>query len=147
MGLSRFQYNIVLIVEIHLQINKFINFQIGTMNIEGLRQYCLSKNFASESFPFDKTTLVFKVSDKMFALVDLNDNPPCVNLKCEPARAIELREKYPCVTPGYHMNKKHWNTVVLDNTVSDACVCQWIDDSYHLVVDSLPKKQSPLRNR
>lgn len=111
------------------------------MNIEELRQYCLSKKSVSESFPFDKTTLVFKVSDKMFALADLNDNPPCVNLKCEPSQAIELREKYPCVTPGYHMNKKHWNTVILDDSVSDSLVCRWIDDSYKLVVDSLPKRK------
>lgn len=80
------------------------------MNIEELREYCISKKDVTESFPFDETTLVFKVRGKMFALTDL-EGELSINLKCDPDLAIELREKYPAVQPGYHMNKKHWNTI------------------------------------
>lgn len=110
------------------------------MNIEDLRNYCLSKPGTEECFPFDETTLVFKVGGKMFALTDLHDHPPCVNLKCDSTLIEELRARYACVTPGYHMNKNHWNTVIIDGSVSDAQVCRWIDDSYNLVLQSLPKK-------
>jgi predicted DNA-binding protein (MmcQ/YjbR family) len=102
------------------------------MDIVSLRDYCISRKGATESFPFGDDTLVFKVNNKIFALVNL-DGELSINLKCDPAFAIELREKYPSVTPGYHMNKKHWNTVNLDGTVPDKEVCSWIDHSYNLL--------------
>jgi predicted DNA-binding protein (MmcQ/YjbR family) len=108
------------------------------MNIEDFREYCLSKNGVSESFPFDETTLVFKVMDKMFALTDTEDDFS-INLKCEPEKAIELRERYPAVKPGYHMSKKHWNTVIIDGSVDDEILYKWIDDSYNLIVSKLTK--------
>ena len=110
------------------------------MNIEELRAYCIAKPGVTEDFPFDETTLVFKVMDKLFALTDLEGNLS-VNLKCTPEKAIELRELHSCVLPGYHMNKKHWNTVLVDGTVSDQQVREWIDHSYELVVEKLSKKQ------
>jgi predicted DNA-binding protein (MmcQ/YjbR family) len=110
-----------------------------TMNIEELREYCLSKKGATEHFPFDETTLVFKVMGKMFALTDL-EGPLSLNLKCDPEKAIDLREKYPSVQPGYHMNKKHWNSVSIDGSVDDKLICQWIDHSYKLIVKSLSNK-------
>ena len=102
------------------------------MNIETLREYCISKRGADESFPFGEDTLVFKVAGKIFALVNL-DGDLSINLKCDPAIAIELRERYSSVTPGYHMNKKHWNTVMLDGSVPDKEICSWIDHSYDLI--------------
>lgn len=110
------------------------------MNIEELREYCLSKKGVTERFPFDDVTLVFKVADKMFALTSLNRDLS-VNLKCDPEKVIELREEFSAVLPGYHMNKKHWNTVMIDGTVSDKQICEWIDHSYELVVKSLTKAQ------
>ncbi|MBE9480273.1 MAG: MmcQ/YjbR family DNA-binding protein [Bacteroidetes bacterium] len=110
------------------------------MNIEDIREYCLCKKGVTESLPFDEDTLVFKVLDKMFALASL-EGDLSINLKCNPEKAIELREQYPAVQPGYHMNKKHWNTVMIDRSVSDKLVKQWIDDSYKLVVSKLTKKQ------
>ncbi|MFU8843816.1 MAG: MmcQ/YjbR family DNA-binding protein [Bacteroidales bacterium] len=89
------------------------------MNIESLRNYCLSKNGVTESFPFDKSTLVFKVMGKMFALTDLEDEILTVNLKCNPENAIRLREEFPAIQPGYHMNKKHWNTIFIDGSIPD----------------------------
>ncbi len=109
------------------------------MNIEEIREYCISKKGVTESFPFDETTLVFKVMAKMFALTDLVDDLS-LNLKCDPARAIELREQYPAILPGYHMNKNHWNTVMVDGSLSKAFICQLIDHSYDLIVDKLPRK-------
>ena len=102
------------------------------MNIEELREYCLSLPGAGEDFPFDETTLAFKVKDKIFALTDL-EPPLSVNLKCDPELAIELREHYPAVVPGYHMNKKHWNTVNIDGSVNDDLLKEWILMSYNLV--------------
>lgn len=102
------------------------------MNIEELREFCLSLPEASEDFPFDETTLVFKVKGKMFALTDLV-GPLSVNVKCDPELALELREQYHAVKPGYHMNKKHWNTVEIDGSVSDALLREWITMSYTLV--------------
>ena len=102
------------------------------MNIEILREYCISKADVTEGFPFGEDTLVFKVNSKIFALVNL-DGDLSLNLKCDPAFAIELREKYSSVLPGYHMNKKHWNTVLLDGSIPDAEVFSWIDHSYNLV--------------
>jgi predicted DNA-binding protein (MmcQ/YjbR family) len=109
------------------------------LNIEAFRSYCLSKKGVTEEFPFDADTLVFKVMGKMFALTDL-DSFESVNLKCDPEKAVQLREEFSSVLPGYHMNKKHWNTVLMDSDVTDRLVKEWIDDSYLLVVDSLPKK-------
>ena len=116
------------------------------MNIEAFREYCLDKKGVTEEFPFDESTLVFKVLGKMFALTDLKGEFS-INLKCDPEKAIELREKYSAVQPGYHMSKKHWNTVRDDGSVTDELLCNWIDDSYNLVVDKLPKsKKAELLN-
>jgi len=97
-----------------------------------LREYCMAKKGVTESFPFGDDTLVFKAGSKIFALVNL-DGELSINLKCDPAFAIELRERYSSVTPGYHMNKKHWNTVFLDGSISDKEVFSWIDHSYNLI--------------
>ena len=102
------------------------------MNIEILHDYCISKADVTEGFPFGEDTLVFKVKGKIFALANL-DGDLSINLKCDPAYAIELREKYSSVSPGYHMNKKHWNTDLLDGSVSDQEVFSWIEHSYNLV--------------
>lgn len=110
------------------------------MNIEELRTWCISKKGVSEDFPFDETTLVFKVMGKMFALTDL-EGDLTINLKCDPEKAIELRELYSCVLPGYHMSKKHWNTILVDGSVPDQLIRQWIDHSYALVVEKLTKRQ------
>jgi predicted DNA-binding protein (MmcQ/YjbR family) len=110
------------------------------MNIEEIREYCLAKAGVTEGFPFDEETLVFKVGGKMFLLTGL-DRPDRINIKCDPERAVERRERYPdAVFPGYHMNKKHWNTVLIDGEVSDDELRWWIDESYDLVKASLPKK-------
>lgn len=111
------------------------------MNIEELRTYCLSKKGVTEGLPFGESTLVFKVMDKIFALASIESKPLSFNLKCDPAKAEELREQYDCVRPGYHMNKKHWNTVLADGSVSRRLLEEWIDHSYALVAGSLPKKQ------
>jgi predicted DNA-binding protein (MmcQ/YjbR family) len=103
------------------------------MDIVTLRDYCISKKEATESFPFGEDTLVFKVHGKIFALVNL-DGDLSINLKCDPLFALELRERYSSVTPGYHMNKKHWNTVYIDGTIPDKEVCAWIDHSYDLIL-------------
>lgn len=109
------------------------------MNIEEFRDYCLAKKLVSEEFPFDHHTLVFKVAGKMFALTDV-DYFESVNLKCEPEKAVELRERYFEVAPGYHMNKKHWNTVSMQGDLPDHLIKEWIDHSYALVVQGLSKK-------
>ncbi len=108
------------------------------MNIEELREYCISNKGATEGFPFDEVTLVFKVGGKMFALTNL-DGEPTVNLKCSPEKAIELREQYSSIVPGYHMSKTHWNTVYLNGSITDNFLKELIDLSYQLVFDSLPK--------
>ena len=108
------------------------------MNIEIFRDYCLAKPGVTEGFPFDETTLVFKVMEKMFTLANL-DGDLSVNLKCDPEKAIGLREEYPAITPGYHMNKIHWNTINIDGSVPDSLIFQLTDHSYELVVDSLTK--------
>ncbi len=109
------------------------------MNIESLREYCLSKNGVTEELPFGPTTLVFKVGNKLFALCGL-DEFDGINLKCDPEKTIELREEYPEVKPGYHMNKTHWNTVSTLGNLTDKFICELIDHSYDLVFKSLPKK-------
>jgi predicted DNA-binding protein (MmcQ/YjbR family) len=108
------------------------------LNIESFRSYCLLKKGVNEEFPFGEQTLVFKVMGKMFALTDV-EQFESVNLKCDPELAAQLREEFPAVLPGYHMNKKHWNTVLMDGSVSDKHLKAWIDDSYNLVVTSLTK--------
>jgi predicted DNA-binding protein (MmcQ/YjbR family) len=109
------------------------------MFLDDVRNHCLRKIGVTEGFPFDQKTLVFKVFGKMFALMDV-DVFDSLNLKCEPEKALELRESFQGVQPGYHMNKKHWNTVFLNDDVSDMLVIELIDHSYDLVYASLPKK-------
>ena len=111
------------------------------MNVEEFRTYCLDKKYVTESFPFDEETLVFKVANKMFALLSLEKIPPSANLKCDPEHAIELRDCFPEIIPGYHMNKKHWNTIILNGTVPPNRFFEWIDDSYLLVVAGLKKSE------
>lgn len=109
------------------------------MYIDELREYCISKPFVEETFPFDEDTLVFKVAGKMFALVSLS-SPDSVNLKCDPDYAVELRERYDAVKPGYHMSKKHWNTVSLREGLEEELIRNLIDHSYQQVVAGLPRK-------
>lgn len=109
------------------------------MNLEALRDYCLRKaGRVTEEFPFGEEVLVFKLGGRIFLLARLDEHPSAINLKCDPARALELRERHPAVRPGYHMNKKHWNTVVLDGSLRADEVCAMIDHSYELVARSLP---------
>jgi len=111
------------------------------MDIEEFRSYCLSKKGATESFPFDEQTLVFKVMGKMFALSGLEHIPAQVNLKCDPERSIELREEYDgLIYSGYHMNGLHWNTIEIENKVPKTLLLELIDHSYELVVNGLTKK-------
>lgn len=114
------------------------------MNIEDLRTYCLRKKGVTESLPFDEKTLVFKVLDKVFALTNLERLPFSVNLKCDPDRSIDLREMHTEITPGYHMNKKHWNTVVFDSGINQELLIDLIDHSYDLVVHKMTKKEKSL---
>jgi predicted DNA-binding protein (MmcQ/YjbR family) len=106
------------------------------MNIETLRKYCISKKNVIECFPFGDDTLVFKTKDKIFALVNL-DGELSINLKCDPEFALELRERYSSVTPGYHMNKKHWNTVIIDGSIPDKEIFSWIDHSYGIITGKM----------
>ncbi|MCB9080384.1 MAG: MmcQ/YjbR family DNA-binding protein [Lewinellaceae bacterium] len=110
------------------------------MDIESLRQYCLAKKGVEETFPFDEVTLVFKVMGKIFAITGLDSAVFTVNLKCDPDRAILLREEYPEIQPGWHMNKAHWNTVDFEGSLSDRFLLELVDHSYDLIVASLPKK-------
>lgn len=103
------------------------------MNIEELRTYALSKADVEECFPFGESTLVFKVKGKIFLLVSLYSQPLQFNAKCDPEKAVEWREQYDCVQPGYHMNKKHWNTVSIDGSIPNRLLTEMIDDSYSLV--------------
>ncbi|WP_375581090.1 MmcQ/YjbR family DNA-binding protein [Marivirga tractuosa] len=109
------------------------------MNIEEFRSFCINKYGVTEELPFDESTLVFKVMGKMFALIDI-DLFESVNVKCDPEEAIKLREKYDAVKPGYHMNKKHWNTIEFNGNMSDKEIFHWVNHSYDLVVSKLPKK-------
>lgn len=111
------------------------------MNIETVREYCLSKNGAEEDYPFDEETLVFKVRGKMFALIPLEKIPLQINLKCDPEKAIELREQYEDVLPGWHMSKKHWNTIILEGNIRWNDLKDWIDHSYDEVVKGLKKAE------
>ena len=104
------------------------------MNIETIREYILQKPDVTEGFPFGEDTLVFKVKEKIFFLSGLDSSPIQFNVKCDPDKAIQLREEYPdCVLPGYHMNKKHWNTIIVDGTLSKKQLKEMIDHSYQLV--------------
>jgi len=109
------------------------------MNLESYRVYCLAKKGVTEHFPFDQKTLVFKVCDKMFALADVDDFTG-VNLKANPEYAIELRESYAGIQPGWHMSKTHWNTVSVNSDVPDSLFFSLIDHSYQCIIDSLSKK-------
>lgn len=110
------------------------------MNIEDIRDYCLSKKGATESFPFDEDTLVFKAGGKMFLLMSISSNPVDISVKCQPERAVELRETYSSIYPAFHMNKTHWNSVRCDNSIPRKLILEIIDNSYTLIVNSLPKK-------
>ncbi|MBS1881031.1 MAG: MmcQ/YjbR family DNA-binding protein [Actinobacteria bacterium] len=109
------------------------------MTAEELRERCLGQNGAEETFPFGPQTSVFKVEGKMFALSQLGAESLRVSLKCEPRLAESLRAAHPAVTPGYHLNKRHWNTVILDGSLADQVVVDMIEDSYDLIVSKLPK--------
>ncbi len=109
------------------------------MDIETLREHCISKKGVSESFPFDQDTLVFKVGGKMFLLINLQEASE-FNAKCDPERAVALREQYDEIRAGYHMNKVHWNTVSICGRLSDLQLKELIDHSYELVFRSLPRK-------
>ena len=109
------------------------------MTPDELTAACLDPNGAAETFPFGAETSVFKVEGRMFALSALDAAPLSVSLKCDPDRAVQLRDRYPAITGGYHLNKRHWNTVVLDGSVPEALVREMIEDSYDLVVAGLPR--------
>lgn len=111
------------------------------IELEELRQRALEKPGVSEDFPFDQDTLVFKVLGKIFMLTNLEAYPSSINLKCEPTRALELRERYDAVKPGYHMNKKHWNTITLDGTIADELLLALVDHSYDRVVAGLKRTE------
>mgnify|MGYP000243976814 CR=1 FL=1 len=108
------------------------------MTFDELRDYCLSKPATTESLPFDQTTLVFKVTNKMFALTSLEVKPLRISLKCEPERAVELREAHEAIQPAFHLNKKHWNMVTSDGSLRDSLLRELIDHSYDRVVAGLP---------
>jgi predicted DNA-binding protein (MmcQ/YjbR family) len=110
------------------------------MDIESFREYCLSKKATSESFPFDEYTLVFKVLNKMFALIPLESEIPKANLKADPERSAELREHYPQIGPGFHMSKLHWNTIEIESGLQDDFIRELIDHSYEMVVANMTKK-------
>lgn len=110
------------------------------MRARDLRRHCLSFPGAQETFPFNAETSVFKVAGRMFALSRLDDRPLTVSVKCEPQVAEQLRAAHPEVAPGYHLNKRHWNTITLDGSLADALVRDLIEDSYDLVVGGLPKR-------
>ncbi|HEY4758311.1 MAG TPA: MmcQ/YjbR family DNA-binding protein [Chthoniobacterales bacterium] len=109
------------------------------MDIVEFREYCLTKPSATEGTPFGETVLVFKVAGKMFALVSLDEVPATANLKCDPDVALELRDRYEQVRPGYHMNKKHWNTVEIESGIPETELRKMIDQSYDLIVQNLPR--------
>ena len=107
--------------------------------LEEIREYCLQKKNVTECLPFDENTLVFKLHNKIFALIRLEKDPLHITLKCNPNKALDLREKYTQILPGYHSNKKHWNTIIME-ALPLSLIHQWIDESYQLVNDRLPKK-------
>lgn len=112
-----------------------------SLNLELLRKYCLSKKGVTEDFPFDEETIAFRVAGKIFVLTNIYSVPLRVNLKCDPERAIELREQYECITPGWHMNKKHWNTVEMDGSLNSNFIQELLDHSYNETYKSLKKSE------
>lgn len=116
------------------------------MNIEEVRTYCFSKPYVTEDFPFDETVLVFRVAGKIFVLCALDAMPPRINVKCDPQKAIELRELYNYVVPGFHMSKKHWNTIFIESVNNEQQLRTWIDESYELVIKGLTKKEQKQLN-
>lgn len=129
-------------LEIHYYYS-FLNYKsihyLCLMNIESYRDFCLNLTGVTESFPFDETTLVFKVMNKMFSITDTEDVFK-IAVKCDPELAEQRRAMYPSVKPGYHLNKKHWNTIVVEGDISDSILQQWILESYNLIIAGLPKK-------
>ena len=115
------------------------------MEADEIRDYCLAKQDVTEGFPFGPSALVFKTGGKMFLLMMLDEVPLCVNLKCDPEKALDLREAYACVLPGYHMNKKHWNTVIVEPGLPPEVLREWIDDSYDLVRPSRKGRKNTRR--
>jgi len=113
------------------------------MDAQELKAACLALPGSVEDFPFGGEVSVFKVAGKMFALCDLDGDPLQLSLKCEPELAVQLRAAYPAIAPGYHLNKRHWNTVTLDGSLPDQMVTDMLGDSYDLVVASLPKARRP----
>jgi predicted DNA-binding protein (MmcQ/YjbR family) len=111
------------------------------MDLEMLKKYCLSKKGAKEDFPFDEKTLVFKAGSKMFGLTNIYNDVLSINLKCDPEISLSLRTDYPSIKPGFHMNKEHWNTVILDDSLEDDKIKWLIDLSYDLVVKGMSKKE------
>jgi predicted DNA-binding protein (MmcQ/YjbR family) len=109
------------------------------MHLDELREYCLNKKDTEETLPFGPNTLVYKMKGKAFLLTSMDTSPLQFNVKCDPDHAIELRERYSCIIPGYHMNKKHWNTIIIDGTLTISQLRQFIDDSYNLVAGSKKK--------
>ena len=117
------------------------------MNIEAIREYCYIKKGISEDFPFDEDTLVIRVMNKIFLLASLEKIPLQINLKCDPELAVEYRERYEAVQPGYHMHKSHWNTVIMDGSVPQKELKEMIDHSYELVVSGLKKSEREALNQ
>lgn len=111
------------------------------MNVEDIRNYCLSLKGAEECFPFDDETLVFKALGEMFAFIPLEESDLCINLKCNPEKAVDLRDKYQAVQPGYHMNKKYWNTVTVTGEITEKLIKDWIKHSYNEVMRGISKKR------
>jgi predicted DNA-binding protein (MmcQ/YjbR family) len=111
------------------------------MDFEGLKNYCLSKKGAAETYPFDDKTTVFKVGSKMFALANKNSNPLSISLKCEPYLSQDLRREYSSITPGYHLNKLHWNTIEINDSIEEEKICWLIDLSYDLVYKGLKNSE------
>jgi predicted DNA-binding protein (MmcQ/YjbR family) len=114
---------------------------VEPVNVQAFCEYCLSKPGARETTPFGPDNLVFKVGGKMFALAALDEVPPAANLKCDPDLALELRDRYDQIRPGYHMNKRHWNTVTLNGEIPESEIRRLIDHSYELVLQTLPRNR------
>jgi predicted DNA-binding protein (MmcQ/YjbR family) len=110
------------------------------MNHDIIREYCLQKKATTFDFPFDEEVMACRVAGKIFVLMSILQFPVSINVKCDPEKAIDLRERYEAVKPGYHMNKTHWNTVTCDGSLSDAEIFSFIDHSYEMVLQSIPKK-------
>lgn len=113
------------------------------MNHDIIREYCLQKKATTFDFPFDEEVMACRVAGKIFVLMSILEFPVTINVKCDPEKAIDLRERYEAVKPGYHQNKKHWNTVTCDGSLTDSDIFSFIDHSYEMVLQSIPKK---LRN-